>query len=690
MRLSKAIQNNEIKVYYQPKIEAGSTRIIGGEALVRWQKADGSFIYPDEFIPDLEKSGKIIELDYFVYEHVFRTLRKRLDEGKTIVPISLNVSRAHMKNMKIYDYVKALFARYQIPIKYIEFELTESMYIDGINTVLPMLREYREHGGKISMDDFGSGYSSLNMLTDFPIDTLKIDKVFLKQDELQEKEKIILSCVISMAKKLKLDVLCEGVETTSQSDFLSRMGCDMFQGFLYSKPLPEDEFFEYMETHLHTEIKEIHFSFDGNLKDDTGNYEGIVRGNDITFCDGPAKGMKGLHFPGGEPFHDCIEFPVDIFKNDSFSINMWIKEEDSHLWSSAYYAGYENGFCNIMPKAWNMRLSFRIKDHHDQNGWHDTGDSYLELNRWIMVTACYDSHTNVSTLYMDGIRCGILQNVTNLLNPHTIYLGGDIYTSGFIGCISDLRFYNQALSFEMVRDLYDHVHAVQLEYPDWEPIVSQQKLKIKKIPLKDIHFPLNETLSDSTETYTCSFIGAEPAFTDGPSEHQKALYFPGGSVGENVLKLPDIFKDLEGYTISYWIKDENPRPWISTFYMETEHGFMEEIPLGPDGQSVYRLKDTNRETEWRDTLRNSLIRKDCWHHIILVYYKDIRMIAHYVDGEVNGQKDDCFHIGEVKQILFGGDIYQPSFEGCISDIHIFNQPLAIEKVLELTNGNTKK
>ena len=101
MRLSKAIQNNEIKVYYQPKIEAGSTRIIGGEALVRWQKDDGSFIYPDEFIPDLEKSGKIIELDYFVYEHVFRTLRKRLDEGKTIVPISLNVSRAHMKNMKI-------------------------------------------------------------------------------------------------------------------------------------------------------------------------------------------------------------------------------------------------------------------------------------------------------------------------------------------------------------------------------------------------------------------------------------------------------------------------------------------------------------------------------------------------------------------------------------------------------------
>ena len=146
MRLSKAIQNNEIKVYYQPKIEAGSTRIIGGEALVRWQKDDGSFIYPDEFIPDLEKSGKIIELDYFVYEHVFRTLRKRLDEGKTIVPISLNVSRAHMKNMKIYDYVKALFARYQIPIKSIEFELTESMYIDGINTVLPMLREYREHG----------------------------------------------------------------------------------------------------------------------------------------------------------------------------------------------------------------------------------------------------------------------------------------------------------------------------------------------------------------------------------------------------------------------------------------------------------------------------------------------------------------------------------------------------------------
>lgn len=670
--LTEALENEYIKVYYQPKIEAGSTRVIGAEALVRWEKQDGAYMYPDDFIPELEKSGRVIELDYFVYRKVFQKLRERLDNGNPVVPVSLNVSRAHLKNLEIYNYVKELFKKYKIPPHYIEFELTESMYVDDFETFRPMIDEFRAAGGKISMDDFGSGYSSLNLLTDLPIDTLKVDKVFLRHKELLENEKIILACVIEMAKKLKMDVICEGVETKSQSQFLSRMGCDMFQGFLYSKPIPEEEFYYYLEEHLDTEIQEIHFSFDGHLYDDTGEYQGIMHGNNVKYDKGPIEGMSALHFYGGEPFHDCIELPVDILKNDSYTVNMWVKEEEARLWSGVYYAGYANGFCDIMPKGWDMSLTFRIKDKDDPAGWCDAGDEVVGLNQWIMVTACYDSVNHVSTVYLNGSRCGILENVLNLVGPKVIFLGGDIYAKGFCGCLADLRIFDQPISFEQVRELYKKVKKAMKEESKTE----------RKSPLREFHFTLNETLMDISGKYQCFYNGGKPEYKEGPKPSMKSLYFKGGAVKENVLILPQEFNDLESFTICYWIKDENPREWVNTFYLEAEYGFMSQVPYGPSGTSIFRMKDF-REEEWRDTLRERMIEKNQWHQIVLIYNTDVHMISHYVDGKHNGIKDGCYSIGKVKKLIFGGDIYQNSFEGYISDIHIFNQAFSIQQLNEI-------
>lgn len=113
--IRKAIEDGEMKVFYQPKVEAGSTRVVGAEALIRWQRLEGSYVFPDDFIPELERSGKIVDLDYFVYRTVFRTIRKRLDMGKPVVPVSVNVSRVHLRDLKIYDYLKFLFRKYHIP-----------------------------------------------------------------------------------------------------------------------------------------------------------------------------------------------------------------------------------------------------------------------------------------------------------------------------------------------------------------------------------------------------------------------------------------------------------------------------------------------------------------------------------------------------------------------------------------------
>ncbi len=240
--IPKALAQKEFKVYFQPKIDTDTLELIGAEALVRWQKPDGSFVYPDEFIPLIERSGQVVDVDYYVYREVFSFLANRLKEGKKVVPVSLNVSRVHLQKMHILEFVKGLLEEFQIPCSLVEFELTESIYLDNTEQALELIKGLHKLGIKVSMDDFGSGYSSLNLLSKLPIDIIKLDRVFLKEGEMQESDRIIISCVVDMAKKLKITSLCEGVETQEQSNYLKKVGCQMQQGFYFSRPIPREVF----------------------------------------------------------------------------------------------------------------------------------------------------------------------------------------------------------------------------------------------------------------------------------------------------------------------------------------------------------------------------------------------------------------------------------------------------------------
>lgn len=247
-QIPKAIANNELKVFYQPKIATESLKLAGAEALVRWQKPDGSFVYPDQFIPFVERSGQIVDVDYYVYREVFRFLADRLAAGRKVVPVSLNISRVHLSKMSILEYIRDLFEEYKIPAELIEFELTESIYLDNTERALELVKGLHSFGSKVSMDDFGSGYSSLNLLSRLPIDTIKLDKVFLKDDTLQESDKIVISCMVDMAKRLNVISLCEGVETLEQSDYLKEVGCQIQQGYYFSRPIPQEQFEELMDS----------------------------------------------------------------------------------------------------------------------------------------------------------------------------------------------------------------------------------------------------------------------------------------------------------------------------------------------------------------------------------------------------------------------------------------------------------
>ena len=236
-----AIVNGELIPYYQPKVNSLTGEVSGAEALVRWKKPNGIIIQPDQFVPIIERSGQIIQVDYFMYNEVFAFIANRLKEGKKVVPVSINVSRQHFKKLDIINYVKQLQEKYKIPPKYVEFEITETVCMADTAKAMKFIRTFHDMGFKVSMDDFGSGYSSLYLLSELPIDIIKMDKCFLQSDILQQKEKVIISNIINMTHELDITTLCEGVETSQQSEFLKSVGCDIQQGFYFSRPVTGEQ-----------------------------------------------------------------------------------------------------------------------------------------------------------------------------------------------------------------------------------------------------------------------------------------------------------------------------------------------------------------------------------------------------------------------------------------------------------------
>lgn len=242
--MQQALDDKEFVMYLQPKVNLENQKIVGAEALTRWIRKDGRMMFPDQFIPLFEKNGFIISLDFYIYECACKALRRWIDQGISPVTISLNVSRVHLNTDNFVEKVLKLVDAYSIPHHCLEFELTESIFLDDTNIAIDTMKRLRSEGFYVSIDDFGAGFSSLNLLKDMTSDVLKLDKEFFRKGDMKNEEKIIVSSITNMAKQLKMKVLSEGVETEAQSEFLKDISCDMAQGYLFAKPMPVEEFTE--------------------------------------------------------------------------------------------------------------------------------------------------------------------------------------------------------------------------------------------------------------------------------------------------------------------------------------------------------------------------------------------------------------------------------------------------------------
>lgn len=250
----KALENHEFYVVYQPKISLKDDKIAGAEALVRWKNPELGLLAPDSFIPLFEKNGFVKKLDFYVYEEVFKFLKKLKDDNLPAVPISINMSRNHSKPDKfMHDFVN-IFNKYEITPDLIEVEILERSVMDN-NTLKETTDLLHKEGFSVAMDDFGSGESSLNMLTTIPVDVLKFDRTFLlsatdEDGNMDPTSSNFIGTLIELSRSLNKKTIFEGVETEAQRDFLKSVKCDQVQGYYYSRPLSEEDFIEFLKLHL--------------------------------------------------------------------------------------------------------------------------------------------------------------------------------------------------------------------------------------------------------------------------------------------------------------------------------------------------------------------------------------------------------------------------------------------------------
>jgi EAL domain-containing protein (putative c-di-GMP-specific phosphodiesterase class I) len=240
-KFPKALEKEEFVVYYQPKVDTDSYHMVGAEALVRWV-SDGEVITPGEFVPVIEQEGSVCRLDFYMLEHVCQDLRTWIDKGIHPVRISVNFSRKHLSNPHLAEDILAVVQKYEVPEKYIEIEVTETTDEEEKGLFSKFMSRMNDYNIATSIDDFGTGYSSLNVLRSLPVDVLKIDKTFINEDPISENDEIILTNIVKMAKELHMDVLTEGVEHWNQVEFLHKIECNVVQGYLFDRPMPQVEF----------------------------------------------------------------------------------------------------------------------------------------------------------------------------------------------------------------------------------------------------------------------------------------------------------------------------------------------------------------------------------------------------------------------------------------------------------------
>lgn len=252
--LEHALKADEFVIYIQPQVDIENNRVIGGETLVRWLSPKRGLVPPSEFVPLFERNGMITKLDYHVWELACRQLAKWTEEGYPERTLSINISAKNFYLVDLYERIVGLVEKYKVEPQRLKLEITETAFVLDVKRQMELVKRLQNKGFLVEMDDFGSGYSSLNNLKDISIDVLKLDMNFFEKTENPERSEKIISSMVALADSLHMVVIAEGVEEKSKIELLRRIGCRIVQGYYYSKPLTVKQYEAYLETHGHEDM----------------------------------------------------------------------------------------------------------------------------------------------------------------------------------------------------------------------------------------------------------------------------------------------------------------------------------------------------------------------------------------------------------------------------------------------------
>ncbi len=452
--MEAALENGEFQIFFQPKVNMVTSELHGAEALSRWVHPTEGVRLPKDYIDLFEKNGFIAKLDLYIFEEACRL--KSTWKGKKYehIPVSVNMSRLHLYDRKFPDRLEAIAKQYEVSTNELEIEITESTFIKDSDELIAVVVSLKKKGFLVSIDDFGSGFSALYLLKDLPVDTIKIDRGFLQSSANDARGKTVLRNIITMCKDLKMDVVTEGIETKGQMQFIISCGCQIAQGFFYSKPLPLKEFYDFAEEYIGNAKDNYTFRLNGSLKSEDGSLEGTIRGRGLFFGQGIFSDSSSMYFPGGAQEENTVLLPNDVIVSDSFTISMWIRPKSVTAWTSALFIKFESGFCSIVPYAWEGNSCCRLRDATVVNGWYDIASCQFRENVWYHYVITYNAKTETAVGFVNGEAVGRLENVPTNRFVNLAIIGGDMYQPSFHGNICELVFYNEAKDYDFVKKLH--------------------------------------------------------------------------------------------------------------------------------------------------------------------------------------------------------------------------------------------
>lgn len=448
-----ALKNGEFQIRFQPVLNMQSSRLERTMVCVRWERPDKSRWEQEDFRPLFERNGFIRKVDEYVFEKVCEKIGKLREE---LPKVSVQLTGILFLQDRIGEYLKGIMDAHGVSVSDMEIAISETAFSGrGNEQIIAAMRQMKDMGFSLAMIGFGSDFSGFRYLPELPIDMIRYDAGYLKENRKNSRGCQIIKTLVRLGKDLKLLVVADGISDQAEVVFFNSCGCDAASGSYYSEPLDEKEYEAYVKARTADRSRRFAFPFQNHLRSEDGELSGTIAGEGVRFAEGISDIWGGIYFPGGSAGQNVVRFPMRLFCNDSFTISLWIKPEAACYWGSVVYAEFLNGFVSIVPFASEGISIFRVYENGDLNGWHDVLCHSCDLDKWSFVAVTYDAFSGFMRYYINGQKAGYQVNVPIMYSCRQVLLGGDPFQNSYRGAVSAFTVFDGAKTEEEIAGLYE-------------------------------------------------------------------------------------------------------------------------------------------------------------------------------------------------------------------------------------------